>query len=346
MASSPASARTSPRTGLAVGHGPVRRAERALVPRLFELPEDQYVAARSWWVHGERRPRAARRASSVAVVRDGLNGVETLLRYRTGPTPLGSVAFPGGSLDAADEDDCRWFGPAPAQWSRVLGVDDYRLARRHLAGAIRELYEETGILLAGPDAHAVVTNPGGGEWMQARVALDRQELSLPDLVNRRGFGLRTDLLRAVGRWHSPYFSHRRFDTQYFAVAVPHGQDTSLMEGKGVWSAWVPARWVVAGRDSTVLGDAIGQEETVGRTLGRLTVPAVELLLERMAEAGSTVEFLMDLTIRGGVPEFTPELHGSPEGGAASEASEAPGNEADGGGFSLSVDLPGGRWARA
>lgn len=324
----------------------MRRAERALVPRLFALPEDQYVAARSWWVHGERRPRAARRASSVAVVRDGLNGVETLLRYRPGPTPLGSVAFPGGSLDAADEDDCPWFGPTPAQWSRVLGVDDHRLARRHLTGAIRELFEETGILLAGPDAHGVVTNPGGGEWMQSRVALDRQELSLPDLVNRRGFGLRTDLLRAVGRWHSPYFSHRRFDTQYFAVAVPHGQDTSLMEGKGVWSAWVPARWLVAGRDSTVLGDAIGQEETVGRPLGRLTVPAVELLLERMAEAGSTVEFLMDLTLRGGVPEFTPELHGSLEESVAPGAPGAEGEDADGGGFSLSVDLPGGRWARA
>ncbi|GAA1678622.1 hypothetical protein GCM10010977_18520 [Citricoccus zhacaiensis] len=324
----------------------MRRPERALVSRLFELPEDQHAAARSWWVHGERRPRAARRASSVAVVRDGLNGVETLLRYRPGLTPLGSVAFPGGSLDAADEDDCPWFGPTPAQWSRLLRVDDHRVARRHLAGAIRELFEETGILLAGPDAHAVVANPGGGEWMQSRVALDRQELSLPDLVNRRGFGLRTDLLRAVGRWHSPYFSHRRFDTQYFAVAVPHGQDTSLMEGKGVWSAWVPARWVVAGRASTVLGDAIGQEETVGRTLGRLTVPAVELLLERMAEAGSTVEFLMDLTIRGGVPEFTPELHGSPEESVAPGMPEVPGEDADGGGFSLSVDLPGGRWARA
>lgn len=321
----------TPRAGLAVGHGPLHRSARPLQPRDFELAADEIPAARSWWVHGERRPRAARRASSVAVVRDGRNGVETLLRYRPGPTPLGIVAFPGGSLDAADEDGCTWFGPAPVQWSRVLGAGDHRLARRHLAGAIRELFEETGILLAGPDPYSVVSNPGGGEWPQARIALERQEITLPELVNRRGFGLRTDLLRAVGRWHSPHFSHRRFDTQYFAAAVPYGQDVSLLPEKGHWAEWVPARRVLAGRHTSGLGDRIGRPETVGRSLGGLTVPAVELLLERMAAAGSTVEFLMGLTVRGSVPEHTPELQGSPEG-------------PDGGGFSLAVDLPGGQWA--
>ncbi|QCU77337.1 NUDIX hydrolase [Citricoccus sp. SGAir0253] len=318
------------RTGVAVGHGPVHRPEGAPERRLFELPEDQHAAARSWLVHGERRPRAARRASSVAVVRDGLRGVETLLRYRAGSTPLGAVAFPGGSLETFDEDECAWFGPTPAQWARVLGLDDHRLARRHVAGAIRELFEETGILLAGTDEHSVVENPGGGEWMEARQALDEQQTTLAALLNRRGHGLRTDLLRAVGRWHSPHFAHRRFDTQYFAVAVPHAQDTTLLAGKGLWADWVPAAWVLAGRNGTRLGDAIGRPETVGRRLGQLTVPPVELLLERMAAAGSTVEFLMDLTIRGRVPEYTPELQGAPDG------------EGD---FRLGVSLPGGRWGR-
>ncbi|WP_413544066.1 NUDIX hydrolase [Citricoccus nitrophenolicus] len=328
-ASEPAPGR---RVGLAVGHGPIHRAQRELQSRVFELAEGELPAARSWWVHGERRPRAARRASSVAVVRDGPNGVETLLRYRAGPTPLGSVAFPGGSLDASDEDGCPWFGPTAAQWSRVLGVGDHRLARRHLTGALRELYEETGILLAGPDRFSVASNPGGGEWQQARTALDRQEVSLPELMGRRGFGLRTDLLRAVGRWNSPHFSHRRFDTQYFAAAVPYGQEVSLLEGKGHWAEWLPARQVLAGRDTADVGEAIGRPDTVGRSLGRLTVPAVELLLERMAAAGSTVEFLMGLTVRGSVPEHTPELQGAPDG-------------PEGGGFNLAVDLPGGQWAR-
>jgi 8-oxo-dGTP pyrophosphatase MutT (NUDIX family) len=312
----------APRTGMAVGHGPVHRPDRPPRRRRFELPVDQQAAARSWLVHGERRPRAARRASSVAIVRDGLNGVETLLRYRSGATPLGAVAFPGGSLEPYDEDECAWFGPTPAQWARVLGLEDHRLARRHVAGAIRELFEETGILLAGTDPHSVVENPGGGEWMEARRALDEQQTTLSALLNRRGHGLRTDLLRAVGRWHSPHFAHRRFDTQYFAVAVPHGQDATLLAGKGLWAEWMPAGWVLAGRRGTRLGDGIGRPETLGRRLGELTVPAVELLLERMAAAGSTVEFLMGLTIRGSVPEYTPELLDTLE---------------------LAVTLPGGRW---
>ena len=303
----------------------------AKTSRRFELAEDEYPAARSWWIHGERRPRAAGRASSVALVRDGRDGVETLLRHRPGPSALGRLAFPGGPLAETDDDACTWFGPEPAQWSRVLGVGDHRLARRHLTGAVRTLFDESGILLAGPDGHSVVPDPGGGEWAEARRALRRQEIGLPDLVDRRGYGLRTDLLRAVGRWSSPHFSHRRLDTQYFAAAVPYGQGVSDPEGMDSWSGWVSARRVVAGRDTTRLGDRVGAPDTAGRTLGALVVPAVELLLERMATAGSTVEFLIGLTVRGGVPHHTPELQGSPVG--------AGGAGPDGGGFSLVVDLP-------
>lgn len=294
-------------TGLAVGHGPVRRATPPDQLRTFEVADDDLTAARSWVAYGERRPRAARRASSVAVVRDGLHGVETLIRHRPGSTPLGALAFPGGSLETFDEDPCDWYGPTPAQWARVLGLSDHRLARRHVVGAIRELFEETGILLAGRDAFSVAEDPGGGEWMEIRQGLDRQELTLSEVLRRRGFGLRTDLLRAVGEWHSPDFSHRRFITHYFAAAAPQGQADSLLEGKGSWAQWLPARILLAGQDQHRLGDAVGKESTVGRTLGRLTVPAVPLLLERMAEAGSTVRFLMDLTRRGPVPSFRVEL---------------------------------------
>lgn len=320
----------APLRGLEVGRRPGPGSERALTRRHFQLSEDELPAARSWWAHGERRPRAARRASSVAVVRDGRDGVETLLRHRAGPSALGRLSFPGGPLADADEDACAWFGPDPAQWSRVLGTGDHRLARRHLAGAVRTVFEEAGILLAGPDGHSVASNPGGGEWAQARRALRHQEVSLPELVDRRGHGLRTDLLRAAGRWSSPHFSHRRLDTHYFATAVPYGQEVSEPDDSGGWSGWVSARRVVAERDTSRLGDLVGAADTEGRVLGGLVVPAVELLLERMAASGSTVEFLMGLTVRGDVPHHTPELRGSPEG-------------PDGGGFSLSVDLPrGGR----
>lgn len=335
-----------PRTGLAVGHGPVDRPDRPLELRTFAVPEDQLTAARSWVAYGERRPRAARRASSVAVVRDGLHGVETLLRHRGGTTPLGTLAFPGGSLEDFDEEPCTWYGPTPAQWARVLGVNDHRLARRHLMGAIRELFEETGILLAGRDAFSVAEDPGGAEWGEVRQALDRQEITLSEVLRRRGFGVRTDLLRAVGQWHSPDFAHRRFITHYFAAAAPRGQSDSLLPQKGTWARWRPAGMLLAGLEDTRLGDAVGRPETVGRPFARLTVPAVPLLLERMAAAGSTVRFMMDLTIRGAVPEHRVELLDRVDGRTPDpDRDPAPGvsgiHDDD---LRLGVRLPGGRWS--
>ena len=74
-----------------------------LARRLFARPQDLEGAAQSWLEHGERTPRAARLASSVVLLRDSPTGLETWLAYRPGSSPLGVLAFPGGSLDAADD---------------------------------------------------------------------------------------------------------------------------------------------------------------------------------------------------------------------------------------------------
>lgn len=295
--------------GLSVGAvravGGVRAARRETELRTFAVPAEHKTAARSWLVHGERRPGAPRRASCLAVVRQGRGAVETLLRYRAGSTPLGAVGFPGGSLQDSDEHDCAWYGPTATDWARTLGLRDHRLARRHVTAAIRELFEESGILLAGPGPSAVVEDPHGQEWMLARQKLATREQSLAELLNRRGYGLRTDLLWAVGRWLSPDFVHRRFDTQYFVAAAPQGQRTSLLEGTGIWSRWMRADTTV--EQAPALGETIGLAQTAGAGLGELTVPAVELLLERMRAARSVVTFLMGLTLRGPVPQYQPEL---------------------------------------
>ena len=118
--------------------------------RLFPVPPDQLGAAHSWFEHGERTPRKPRLASSVVLVRDGPAGTETYLGYRSGSSPLGTVAFPGGSLDDADGEPVTWFGPSPAKWAESMGISDHRIAQAHVVAAIRELFEETGVLLAGP----------------------------------------------------------------------------------------------------------------------------------------------------------------------------------------------------
>jgi 8-oxo-dGTP pyrophosphatase MutT (NUDIX family) len=262
-----------------------------LARRLFVLPEDLEEAARSWLEHGERTPRAPRPASSVVLLRDSPTGLETWLGYRPGASPLGVLAFPGGSLEASDDDTAGWLGPSPQQWAEQMGTADVGLARRHVVGAIRELFEETGVLLAGPDLSTTVEATSTAEWMRAREAVANQEKSFTELLAKRGISLRTDLLKPLVNWLSPDFAHRRFDTRYFAATVPVNQQPSLLSSKGVWGRWVCARKAINEREITALGDEVGQENTVGRPLGKLLVPGSEIMLEKMAAANGCIAYL-------------------------------------------------------
>lgn len=227
----------------------------------------------------------------MVLLRDSPTGLETWLGYRPGSSPLGVLAFPGGSLEASDDDAVGWLGPSPQHWAEQLGTDDVGLARRHVVGAIRELFEETGVLLAGPDMSTTVEGTSSHEWMKIRVAVAEQEKSFAELLAKRGLSVRTDLLKPLVNWRSPDFAHRRFDTRYFAATVPPNQQPSLLEGKGIWGRWVCATKVIAERDTTALGDEVGQENTVGLTLGQLLVPGSEIMLEKMAAANGCIAYL-------------------------------------------------------
>ncbi|MFD1213504.1 NUDIX hydrolase [Arthrobacter sp. GCM10027362] len=245
-----------------------------------------------------------RLASSVVLVRDSPRGVETYLGYRSGNSPLGTVAFPGGSIEAGDNDPLTWYGPSAAKWAELLGLADHRQARAHVVAAIRELFEETGVLLAGPDESSLVEGPAGEEWMNAREAVAAQEKSFAEMLDRRGLGLRTDLLKPLSNWLSPDFAHRRFDTRYFAAAQPVSQQPSLLASKGVWASWVCAREILQERDTTALGDLVGQPDTRGLNLEQLTSPAVEIILEKIAAARGTIAYLSH---KRPVVKYHPEL---------------------------------------
>ena len=104
--------------------------------------------------------------------------------------------FPGGGVDPRDYDtDVAWAGPTPAEWAARLGVDE-DMARALVCAAVRETFEESGVLLAGPSADEVVADTTGDDWEADRVALESRELSMTDFLVRRGLVLRTDLLGA------------------------------------------------------------------------------------------------------------------------------------------------------
>jgi len=151
--------------------------------------------------------------------------VYLLRRRRSMAFAPGAHVFPGGSVDPRDaETALAWAGPEPAAWSKMLN-GSAELARALICAAVRETFEESGVLLAGPAPDAVVADTTGDGFEADRKALIDRSLSLAGLLQRRGLVLRSDLLRPWARWVTPEIEGRRFDTRFFAAALPAGQRT-------------------------------------------------------------------------------------------------------------------------
>jgi 8-oxo-dGTP pyrophosphatase MutT (NUDIX family) len=175
---------------------------------------------------GRLSPAVPRDASTIMLLRQG-SGVEAYLlrRTRTLDFAPGACVFPGGSVDERDADpEIGWAGPSPAEIADQLGTSSER-ARALVCAAVRETFEESGVLLAGSSPAALVDD-------SAALARDRHALlegsaSFGELLGRLGLMLRADVLTPWARWITPEASPRRFDTWFFAAALPPGQTATL-----------------------------------------------------------------------------------------------------------------------
>ena len=275
------------------GRQSVANPRTSCIQRLYTIPEFMRTAAESWREGGNEGATGCtmRQAASVIFVRDGDNGLETILTYRPGTSPLGVVAFPGGTALPGDDESASWIGPGAEYWEEQFHFSDVAQARRSVMAAVRESFEETGILLAGEDEQDVVERSSTPELMAWREAVAAQDKSFSDFLTSSGLSVRADLLRPVARWQSPDFFLKRYDIAYFSTALPVGQDPKLLLGKGVWGDWLNVRELLEAKDTSELGDRIGQPNTVGRTLDQLITPGVMCLLESLAKAQTSVAWL-------------------------------------------------------
>ncbi len=162
-------------------------------------------------------------ASTVMLVRDGADGPEVFLQRRVKAMAFaaGMTVFPGGGVDATDaQAEIGWAGPDPAWWGQRFGIDAAR-AQALVCAAVRETFEECGVLLAGPTADSVVSDTAA--YRSAREALERRELSLGRFLERENLVLRADLLRPWANWITPVVESRRYDTRFFVAVLPPGQ---------------------------------------------------------------------------------------------------------------------------
>lgn len=191
---------------------------------------------------GRKTPAVARDSSTVILTRPGDLGPEVyLLRRQTSMDfAAGMYVFPGGGVDERDFDaDIGWVGPPPTQWAGVLGTDA-PTAGALVCAAVRETFEESGVLLAGTSAGSVVSDTTGEEWEVDRKKLEANELSFTEFLGRRNLVLRTDLLGAWSGWLTPIFEPKRYRTWFFVAELPAGQRTRDVSTESDRVAWLPA----------------------------------------------------------------------------------------------------------
>ncbi|MGB8862357.1 MAG: NUDIX domain-containing protein [Ilumatobacteraceae bacterium] len=168
-------------------------------------------------------------AATVMLLRDTANGLEVFMLRRTKNAVFagGMYVFPGGKVDLADGE----------------GDEGYRVA------AIRECYEEAGVLLA-VDAEGRMVDDGHPALAHREAVYDGT-VDVRALAADHGLRLATDALPWMSHWITPKGeTARRFDTRFFMVAHPAGQTSYHDDNETVESMWVRpadalAKWAAA-----------------------------------------------------------------------------------------------------
>jgi len=209
----------------------------------------------------DRQPVGLRPASTVMLVRDGSTGIEVFMLQRVATMEFApsTMVFPGGGVDGRDHaDQLPWAGPDSLEWALRLGSDKAG-ARMLVVAAVREVFEECGVLLASVTPGGPLFDVSGESWQAARQGLVARELSLCELLIERGLVLRSDLLRAHAHWVTPEFHSKRYDTRFFVARMPPAQTADDKSTEADVAGWFAPADVLAAYEA---GEAILLPPTV------------------------------------------------------------------------------------
>jgi len=254
-------------------------------------------------------PAPARAAATVVLLRPAGETFEVYVLRRATTMVFGGVyAFPGGGVDPGDR-------PATLRtdWSERLGLPDEQ-AHAVVGAAARELFEEAGVLLAGPvaeadrtvsdgsltgvishtpDADETVGDVSEADWEADRAAVQRRELTMTDLLRRRGLRLRDDLLLPWSRWITPEFEPKRFDTWFFVALLPQAQTARDVSGEADRTTWI----------SPAAADGLAM------------LPPTRSTLDSLAAYREIAEVVAAASRRDAARPVTPRVELTPDGGA-------------------------------
>jgi 8-oxo-dGTP pyrophosphatase MutT (NUDIX family) len=232
-----------------------------------------------------------RDAATVVLLRAGASGLEAWLLTRvTGMAfAAGMSVFPGGRVEDADAE-LPFAGDGAARAATRFGCDE-RGGRALVGAAVRETFEETGVLLSVPAA----------DLSGARGDVEAGRVSFGELLRVNGLAVDSDALRPWSRWITPPGESRRYDTRFFIGAVPDG-----VEALDVTSESSAASWVA-------LGEALEQAQRGERGLLPPTLATLTSLVafDSVAAAMATAESRS-------LEPINPTIRRAPGGGVVAE----------------------------
>lgn len=180
-----------------------------------------------------RAPAVPVPAATILLVRDAPDGLEVFMvkRHHQIDFVSGALVFPGGKVDSGDKD--------PALRTFADGGEDWPEERRALgAAAIREAFEESGILLARDHTGEFVPETRLAELEAYRPALEKRETSLLEMLRKEQLRLALDRLVPFAHWITPAHMPKRFDTHFFVAASPVGHAGRHDGRESVDSIWI------------------------------------------------------------------------------------------------------------
>ena len=184
----------------------------------------------------------ARPASTVVLIRPSDGRFEVLLVRRHDSVAFmgGAHVFPGGRVDAADRLDdpdtlCDGVAEAATRMPDVAPAD----AVAHHVAALRELFEEAGVLLArDADGAMVGVHDGADRLRSYRAELAARATTLRDVAERERLRLALDMVTPFAHWVTPEIEIKRFDTRFFVAAAPVNQDAVHDDVETTGSLWL------------------------------------------------------------------------------------------------------------
>lgn len=195
----------------------------------------------------DREAAAPLPSSTVILLREepaGGGPFSVLMLERHGSITFpGAHAFPGGILDGSDASAPGALLPLDQSWAAAGEGDTPRDALPFWVAAVRELFEEVGILLARRDAR-LLEGPLASDVAALRARLHAGEV-FGGLLGEVGLTPATDTLHYFARWITPRANPRRFDTRFLVGRVPAGQEAVSDGTETVSCAWFTPRAALA-----------------------------------------------------------------------------------------------------